>query len=420
MSLNRLQKVLINGISMKKSKVCHYGWCFVIVVIVFLIAGCHPGVQEEVTQKNPMVKMKSQNHPAFLDSLDFNGLSQSIDNSLVYFKRVPLDRMYTYGKDGFTAAHMIVSLETFKAFFEKEPSAKELAGFIRQNYFVYTAAGNQDKQVLFTGYFEPTYAGSLEKTDTSQYPVYSKPKDMLEIDLSLFSDKYKGHRRLIARANTEQQKVLPYYSRKQINEIDDFWERATPVAWLKSRTDRFFLEIQGSGRIDIGDGEIVRVHYAGSNGNAYRSIGRYLIDQNEILKDQMSMQAIRTWLDFHPKRMDEVLHYNESMVFFTKEEGGPYGSIGVQVTPFRSIATDSRLFPKGALCFVDAQLPDRVNVNPIKEWERTSFFVLNQDTGGAIKGPARADIFCGNDNYASFTAGHMKEYGHLYFLVLKP
>ena len=132
------------------------------------------------------------------------------------------------------------------------------------------------------------------------------------------------------------------------------------------------------------------------------------------------MQAIRTWLEFHPQRMDEVLHHNESFVFFQQEVGGPYGSLGVEVTAFRSIATDYKLFPKGALCFMQAQLPDKVNINPLKEWENASFFVLNQDTGGAIKGPARADLFCGNGNYAGFTAGHMNKYGKLFFLVLDP
>jgi membrane-bound lytic murein transglycosylase A len=162
------------------------------------------------------------------------------------------------------------------------------------------------------------------------------------------------------------------------------------------------------------------VHYAGTNGNAYRSIGRYLIKKNEILKENMSMQAIRTWLEQHPERMDEVLHQNKSVVFFQREQGGPYGSLGVDVTPLRSIATDSKLFPKGALCFAQAQLPDKQTRLPLKAWENAAFFVLNQDTGGAIKGPARADLFCGNGTYAEFTAGHMNTYGKLFFLVLKP
>ncbi len=389
------------------------------VGLIFVLFGCHPGVQEDVTKVHSLEKINPEKYPVFLDSLGVEGLQTSIDNSLTYFKRVPLDRSYTYGKDVYTAGHMIRSLETFKSFLHQDPSSKALHAFIKSRFNVYTAAGNQDGEVLFTGYYEPTYEGSLEKSDATPFPVYSKPEDLLEIELSHFSDKYKGHRRLVARVNTEKKRVEPYFSRKQINTTDDFAKRADVVVWLKSRVDRFFLEIQGSGRIVLEDGSIIRVHYAGSNGNAYRSIGRYLINKNEILKENMSMQAIRTWLDLHPDRMDEVLHVNESFVFFKKEDGGPYGSLSVVVSAFRSIATDSKLFPKGALCFLQAKLPDRVNVNPIKTWEKASFFVLNQDTGGAIKGPGRADIFCGNDNYAEYTAGHMNTYGRLYFIVLK-
>ncbi len=315
---------------------------------------------------------------------------------------------------------MIKSLGAFKAYLNTNPSTRALNKFIKSDFLVYKAAGNEEADVLFTGYFEPTYMGSLEKSETYQCPVFSRPNDLLEIDLASFSDKYKGHKRLTGRLNDSTNRVVPYYTRKQINAIKDFQTRSEPVAWLKSRVDRFFLEIQGSGRIDLGLDEILRVHYAGSNGNSYRSIGRYLIKKNEILKEDMSMQAIRTWLEFHPERMDEVLHQNDSFVFFRKEDGGPYGSIGVEVTALRSIATDPKSFPKGALCFLQAQLPDDKNINPLKEWANASFFVMNQDTGGAIKGPARADIFCGNGSYAEFTAGHMNKYGKLFFLVLKP
>jgi membrane-bound lytic murein transglycosylase A len=207
--------------------------------------------------------------------------------------------------------------------------------------------------------------------------------------------------------------------------VEDVDAKSEPVAWLKSRVDRFFLEIQGSGRIILENKEEIRLHYAKSNGNPYSSIGRYLIDANEILKEDMSMQAIREWLECNPDRMDEVLHHNESFVFFKIENGGPYGCLGVEVTDLRSIATDTGLFPKGALCFLQSRLPDKSDVNflsdsnSIKDWQKISFFVLNQDTGGAIKGPARADIFCGNGDYATFTAGNMNQYGKLFFLVLK-
>ncbi|NOX34498.1 MAG: murein transglycosylase [Deltaproteobacteria bacterium] len=396
-----------------------YLWLFLFAALAVFFTGCHPGPRKEVMKFSPLIKLKPGEYPLFIDTMDFESLSASIDQSLEYFKKVPLERQYQYGKDIYTAAHMIDSLGTFKAYLEKNPSTMALNKFIASDFIVYKVAGNEDGNVLFTGYFEPTYEGKIIKSAKYLYPLYSKPDDLLEIDLSKFSDKYKGNKNLIARVNDSTKKVVPYYSREQINSIENFALRSEPLVWLKNRVDRFFLEIQGSGRIDLGQGKTLRVHYAGTNGNKYRSIGRYLIEKNEILKENMSMQAIRTWLEFHPKRMDEVLLQNKSFVFFRQEEGGPYGSLGVEVTGFRSIATDKKIFPKGALCFMQAELPDKINIDPLKEWEKASFFVLNQDTGGAIKGPARADLFCGNGSYARFTAGHMNKFGRLFFLVLK-
>ncbi len=383
--------------------------------------GCGSSKGPKETPQTPLIKILPQNYPQFSDSHSFEGLNHSIDQSLVYFKRVPLSRKYTYGKDIFDAGHMIRSMEVFQALLAKNPSPGELNNSIKELFLVYKSVGSDKGRVLFTGYYEPTYRGSLEPDTTHVFPVYSKPEDLVQIDLSLFSDKYKGHKRLTARVNSETRRVVPYYSRKEINGIADFMERATPVVWLESRVDRFFLEIQGSGRVILDDQEEeLRVHYAGSNGNAYRSVGRYLIKKNEIAKADMSMQAIRKWLENNPHRMDEVLHHNESFVFFKTEEGGPFGSINVEVTPLRSIATDQKIFPNGGLCFAQTALPDPHRLEPLEQWEKVSLFVLNQDTGGAIRGPGRADLFCGNGSYAEFTAGHMNNPGQLYFLVLKP
>jgi len=392
---------------------------FCLAVFVAGLGGCSTKGVKDVTSFTSLKKLNPSQYPEFADHLDFNGLMASIDQSLIYFNRVPMDRRYQYDGDVFTAAHMIESLETFKNFIQDNPDPHELNRFIESSFFVYASVGNEAGEVLFTGYYEPIYPGSLEKTDIYAYPLYGRPDDLVEINLSEFSEKYEGHKRLMARVDTAQKKVVPYYSREQINQLQDFHDRSVPVVWLKSRVDRFFLEIQGSGRVILNTGDQVRVHYATNNGNAYSSIGRYLIDIGEIPKERMSMQAIREWLEQNPDRMDEVLHQNESFVFFQEGQGGPFGSIGVEVTAFRSIATDASLFPKGALCFLQAYLPDPADIRPLKEWETASFFAMNQDTGGAIKGPARADIFCGNGNYAEFTAGHMNTRGRMYFLVLK-
>ncbi len=391
-----------------------------LIVILCIFTGCTSAIREEKKEAGPLKKLKPGEYPLFMDHMAYQGLLESIDNSLIYFRKIPLERPYTYEKEIYTAGHMIRSLETFKALLETSPSIKDLNELIKDRFLVYEATGNEQSEVLFTGYFEPTYEGRLQKSQEYPYAIYSKPHDLLEIDLSLFSDQYKGHKRLTARVNDATKRVVPYYSRKEISASKDFHTQAEPVAWLKSRVDGFFLEIQGSGRIDLGGGQLLRVHYDTSNGRAYSAVGKYLIDKNEISKENMSMQAIRQWLEAHPERVDEVLNYNQSYVFFKKETDGPYGSLGVKVTAFRSVATDSGLFPKGALCFMQTKLPDKEAMDPQKEWENASLFVLNQDTGGAIKGPARADLFCGNGNYAEFTAGYMKHYGRLFFLVLKP
>jgi membrane-bound lytic murein transglycosylase A len=244
------------------------------------------------------------------------------------------------------------------------------------------------------------------------------PDDLLKIDLSLFSDKYKGESKLFARINKDNE-VVPYYERKEINSIEDFAERAVPLLWLKDRVDRFFLEIQGSGRIVLPDNSIVRVHYASKNGRAYRSVGRYLISRDEIAKENMSMQAIKKWLKANPDKLDEVLNYNTSFVFFQKETDGPFGCLNVKVSPMRSIATDTALFPKGALCFIKTKAPSENNIQFPQGWEDYSGFVFNQDTGGAIRGHLRADLFFGNCEFAEQGAGQMNHRGELYFLVLK-
>ncbi len=392
---------------------------FGIVVVVILICGCRDNPPVLVPFGPSMVKLAANAFPKFTDDLNYRDLDASITQSLVYFNRVPPSRTFKYGEDRYNAAHMIHSLETFQAFLAKLPSPKVLRRFIRDRYIVYKSVGNSQGEVLFTGYFEPTYRGRRTPVEGFSYPLYSVPKDLFQIDLSTFSKQYKGHKRLMARVDTGSGKILPYYVREEINGIDDFSDRATPVVWLASRVDRFFLEIQGSGRVALDDGTIMRIHYAGTNGNAYRSVGKYLIDNGEIPREKMSMQAIRQWLEANPDRMDEVLHYNKSFVFFKEGKGGPFGNIGVTVTPLRSIATDVKQFPRGGLAFVDTALPGAVG-EPKEEWGRASFFALNQDTGGAIKGPGRVDVFCGNGDWASYAAGHMTAYGQLYFLVLKP
>ena len=395
-------------------------------VMLIICAGCAP-FRKPFTKYNSLEKMNISEFPQFHDALDLTGLEHAIGQSLLYFNKIHKTRVFNFGKDRFDANHMKNSLKKFLLFIQHHPSKKELNRFIRNNYAVYRSVGKSGhSEMLFTGYYEPTLKGSLTRDDDYVYPLYSKPADLVSIDLSLFSKRFSNSHILMARVNKNKQ-VVPYFSRQEINSINDFKKRAMPIAWLKNPIDRFFLEIQGSGKILLKQGGFLRVHYLASNGRRYRSIGRYLIAKKEITKENMSMQSIRRWLDNHPDRMEEVFNYNPSFVFFKKETGGPFGCLGVAITPIRSIATDRSLFPEGALCFIktrvplktpDPKNPDTEN-QAMENWSAYSGFVLNQDTGGAIRGPGRADLFYGNGRYARFAAGHMNHRGKLYFLVLK-
>jgi membrane-bound lytic murein transglycosylase A len=188
------------------------------------------------------------------------------------------------------------------------------------------------------------------------------------------------------------------------------------ILWCNDIVDIYTLQVQGSGKADLGDGTILSVLYNGQNGRAYNSIGKYLIDSGIMTKQNMSMQAIRTYLRTHPDAVNTVLVQNPSYVFFRLDTGPSRGSIGVPLTAGRSVATDSRIFPKGALGFIVSQKPV-IEDGIIKSWVPFTRFVLNQDTGGAIKGPGRADLFWGQGQEAELGAGFMQHEGELYFLV---
>lgn len=366
-----------------------------------------------------MIRLNPDQYPRFSDDLFYDGIHQAIEQSLVYYNKIPKSRTFSFAGDLYDTAHLIRSLEFFRVYIQSEPSADDLNKFIREHFAVYQSSGNDGTmEVLFTGYYEPGLNGSLTQSPQYPYPVYAQPEDLVSINLRLFSDDPAFRQTLIGRS-TDDKTVVPYYDRKQIGNGDILADKATPLAYVDDRVDLFFLEIQGSGIIHLDNGDILRVHYHTKNGHPYRSIGSYLIRSGKMESEGMSMQKIREYLHLHPNEVDNILNSNPSYVFFKPEEGGPYGCYAVEVTPERSIATDKRMFPACAMAFIQTEKPLINGDGTIMEWIPFARFVMNQDTGGAIKGPGRADLFKGNGRYAEISAGHMKHTGQLYFFVLK-
>ena len=387
------------------------------VFLALLAAGCPQPTKKPITQE-VMEKISTGSYPDFSDDMAYDGLEHGILKSLSYLQKIPEDRQFVFGRDHYSTAHMIRSLQYFLDYVQTRPAADDLEKFIRSNYIVYRSVGRDGNgEVLYTGYYEPDLKGSRVQSDQYRFPIYARPTDMIDIDLSIFSEKFAGEN-IIARC--ADQKVLPYYDRREIDSDGALEGKAEVLAWVNDPVDAFFLQIQGSGKIYLDGGEVMNVHYQASNGRPYRSIGQLLIDREKITVEEMSMQKIREYLHQHPDEIEAVFNFNPSYVFFKIEPDGPLGSINVKLTPGRSIALDRDLFPKAALCFIEAEKPIVDSTGEINSWQRFTRFALNQDTGGAIRGAGRADLFWGNGPYAEIAAGHLKHPGKLYFLVLKP
>lgn len=266
---------------------------------------------------------------------------------------------------------------------------------------------------LVTGYYEPLLRGSRTRTATYAQPVLGVPPDLLNIDLSEVLPDLKNMR---LRGRLQGNKIVPYYSRAEITAkgLDKTYPDRVLV-WVDDAVELFFLQIQGSGRVRLPDGSMMRLGYADQNGHPYKAIGRVLADRGEIPIEQASMQGIQAWARANPERLGEILDANPSYVFFREMpvkgngEEGPQGALGVPLTPGRSIAVDPRHVPLGAPVFLSTTYPN--TSTPL------SRLMLAQDTGGAIRGVVRADFFWGFGADAGAQAGRMKQSGQMWVLL---
>lgn len=387
---------------------------FLSIFITLFMEGC---AQLPVSRPQDALEPVSWWWVALGDDLEFKGMAEAVRRSLDFYRSLPQDAAFYLGEERVTVEDMAETLQAFLLIVEDDSlTYAQKVKRIRKNFNIYRSVGaDGGGRVLFTGYYEPLLSCRTSVDDQYKYPLYKRPDDIIEIDLTLFGNGFPVNR-LFGRLDNKR--VVPYYSREDINHKNSISKRGLEILWCSDPIDIYFLQIQGSGKADLGDGRIVSVLYDGQNGRPYRSIGKYLIEIGAIKREDMSMQAIRKYLRDNPDRLFEILNQNPSYVFFKIDTGPSVGSIGAPLTPGRSIATDTRLFPKGALALIETEKPVIENGN-VKEWKAFARFVLNQDTGGAIKGPGRADIFWGQGPEAEIAAGYMQQEGRLYFLLKK-
>ncbi len=274
------------------------------------------------------------------------------------------------------------------------------------------------RSATVTGYYEPLLRGARTRGGPYQIPLYRTPKDLVNVDLSSIYPELKALR---LRGRMEGNRIVPYPTRAEIETKGLL--AGQELLWVDDPVEAFFLQVQGSGRIQLPNGETVRVGYAEQNGYPYRSIGRYLIDKGELKPNDASMQSIKHWVAANPHRRDEVLHQNPSVVFF-KELGhlnpslGPLGSMGLPLTPVRSLAVDPRYVMPGSLVFLSTRVP-RPGAPPRDVGIAFQRLMIAQDTGSAILGPHRSDIFFGTGSDAGEIAGRMRSEGQMFLLLPK-
>jgi len=387
---------------------------FISLAILSLVACARPPVTRPEMALEPLSWWRSVSPQ---DDLAFKDIAAAARQSLEYYKKLPPETAFSFGPAKVTALDMAVTLQNFLLIVENASlSDEQKTKQIKKEFDFYQSVGSDGwGKVLVTGYYEPMLSCRVNADDVYKYPLYKRPNDIIEIDLTLFGNDFPRNK---LSARIEGRKVLPYYSREEIDQKQALANRNLEMLWCNDHVDIYFLQIQGSGKADLGNGNIVSILYDGQNGRQYKSLGKQLIDKGAIAKENMSMPAIREYLRQHPDEIVTLLNQNPSYVFFRMDMGPSLGNIGVPLTPGRSIATDSKLLPKGALAIIETQKPVIEN-GVIKEWKHFSRFVLNQDTGGAIKGPGRVDLFWGQGSDAQIAAGYMQQEGKVYFLIRK-
>jgi len=391
-------------ISTSHNNPLRYLLLLVLVAMIF-VGGCQLFRRSNLMVADPP--------PSFTDDADRSSLIRAAEHQLDYLEGLAPDTVLQLDGNIYTVNRLADSLRLFLDIIRKNPSTAELDRLLQEKFIIYQAAGRKKAPVgvmLVTGYYQPIFAGSLTKSPPFIYPLYSKPPSLL------FRKNPGDGAPLIGRLDAGGD-FVPFWTRAEIE--NNHLLSDSEMVYLQDPIDVYFLQIQGSGLVRLPDGTLRSVHFSASNGREYNSIGKLLVDEQKIAKEDISMQTIRTYLHRHPAEIKRIFQYNDRFIFFKWEDGEPRGSIGETLTSGRSIAVDPSSLPMGSIGYIMSRRPIISATGEVIGWMPMQRFVFPQDTGSAIKGAGRTDIYWGSGLYAETAAGSMKEEGKLYFLVKK-
>jgi membrane-bound lytic murein transglycosylase A len=385
------------------------------------LAGCPPKAPLDYSAKLPpgelaLRKIPPEKYPSFaMTPSDLARLHQAIQYSLEYMAKPTSQRYYPYGDithDRAVATLKALDLLALSAQ-QSNTTPAWIDAEIRNNFEVYQSIGaptpdgdDYTGQVRFTGYFTPIYNASLTRGGAYQWPIYKRPADLISDPVS---GEVKGRR-------TSDGTIVPYYTRADIETKGVL--AGQELCWLTSRFEAYVVTVQGSGRLRLPDGSIYEVGYAGQNGYNYLSAGERMVADGVIPADQVNLKSLHQYFDAHPADMDKYLSTNPRTVFFAKRPGGPFGSLNEPVTAMGTIATDKEehdIYPRALAAFVVTTLPQSGGgAAPYRG------FLMDQDTGGAIRAAGRADLYMGIGPAAEELAGRELNEGQMYYIAIKP
>lgn len=334
-------------------------------------------------------------------------LLEAAQNSLNYLGKPSSKGFFPVGAgNAITHDRMVRSVERFAQVLEQSASGEEFLSHLNREFEVWVARGRSATgDVFFTGYGTPILDGAMQQGGDYQFPLYSMPDDLAKADDGTILGRM-----------TSDGGLVPYYTASELR--DNGHLNGKELVWLTNPFDAYIAQVQGSAVIRQPDGSLYEVGYAGKNGHDYVSIGGILIDEGKLQRSELSLQKLRDYFSANPTEASRVLPMNPSFVFFRESAGGPYGCLGQPVTAMRSIATDKDVFPRAALVYVEARLPEFDPEGDLVQ-RPMRFFAMDQDRGGAIRSAGRCDVYMGLGDAAMARAGHVGSRGRMYYLFLK-
>jgi peptidoglycan lytic transglycosylase A len=353
----------------------------------------------------------------WVDDMSRASLKEAILKQLRVMEPADLTQRVRIGPRKVTRQHLVDTLYAFMDLLEQDISEEEFNRRLNEQFEVIPAGYHRaGRPVVFTGYYTPIIPARREKTRDYIYPLYQKPDWYPETQaaLSIRETRYSDSGYHLTHVRDQ-----PLLTREDIDGDQALSDQELELAWLKDDLERYFLHIQGSGYLAFPDGTLQAVQYMGSNHLPYHSVGKQMLEDGVIEPAQGSMQGMKQYFREHPEDINTYLFRNNRYIFFQNSDSSPRGSGGAELVAGRSIATDKSLYPAGGLVFITVDKPVLNDELEITGWQKISRFVVDQDTGSAIKGPGRVDLYFGIGEPAGAAAGHYKRTGNMVYLLQK-